>query len=246
MLAVVFPCTMLSSNIALSKEAGDPSSGTSNRFVRRVPNPLRTEVFCRLGAFCSKSRRRAIGCAESRVWLDGRKEFPFGAMEDCRRGEFSKLVFLADRNWEGGRTVRLLRKIWQDVVSPGMEPGVSVSESTRECCNTYALPCISVDPDLVAWFPRLGGNLSADEKMPEIGSWPCSSYTPVSASVIPVFLCNVIHCLRAYIRASICPPSLYPSVVVLDLARSVFLRRRHDYGIVWKRSMRVSMRVTRW
>ena len=48
-----------------------------------------------------------------------------------------------------------------------------------------------MDSDPVAFPPRLGGDFSGDEKMPEIGSRPCSSYTPLSASVMPVFLCNV-------------------------------------------------------
>jgi hypothetical protein len=56
--------------------------------------------------------------------------------------------------------------------------------------------CISIDPDPVASSPRFGGDRSGDEKMPETGSRPCSSYMPLSSSVMPVFLRNVNYCLR--------------------------------------------------
>ena len=100
-------------------------------------------------------------------------------MDDCLRGEEPRFVFLGDRDRGGGRFVRLFRRIWWDVMRSGME-----------------LFCISIDPDPVASSPRFGGDRSGDEKMPETGSRPCSSYMPLSSSVMPVFLRNVNYCLR--------------------------------------------------
>jgi hypothetical protein len=60
------------------------------------------------------------------------------------------------------------------------------------------LSCISIDSDAVTVPPRLGGDFSGEEKMPEIGSRPCSSYTPRSASVIPVFLQPSAACAFAF------------------------------------------------
>lgn len=56
-----------------------------------------------------------------------------------------------------------------------------------------ALSCSSIDSESVNVPPvlrtlRVGGDLSGDEKMPEMGSMPYSSRRPVSFSVIPVFL----------------------------------------------------------
>lgn len=51
----------------------------------------------------------------------------------------------------------------------------------------YVLSCISIDSDPVTVLPRLGGDFSGEEKMPETGSRPCSSRAR-SSSVIPVFL----------------------------------------------------------
>ena len=56
------------------------------------------------------------------------------------------------------------------------------------------LSWISIDSDAVTVPLCLGGDFSGDEKMPEIGSKPCSSYTPRSARVIPVFLCASDMC----------------------------------------------------
>lgn len=69
---------------------------------------------------------------------------------------------------------------------------ISISVYPRSCKNskTYcnALSCISMDSDAVMVSPRFGGDFSGDEKMPEMGSKPCASYTPRSSSVMPVFL----------------------------------------------------------
>jgi hypothetical protein len=59
------------------------------------------------------------------------------------------------------------------------------------------LSCISIDSDAVTVPPRFGGDFSGEEKMPEIGSKPCSSYTPRSASVMPVFLRTLATCAFA-------------------------------------------------
>lgn len=61
------------------------------------------------------------------------------------------------------------------------------------CTNTLNILVRSMDSDSVSVPPvrfdvRLGGDFSGDEKMPEMGSRPCSSRTPLSSSVIPVFL----------------------------------------------------------
>ena len=45
---------------------------------------------------------------------------------------------------------------------------------------------VSVPP--VRFDARFGGDFSGDEKMPEMGSSPCSSRTPLSSSVMPVLL----------------------------------------------------------
>lgn len=55
--------------------------------------------------------------------------------------------------------------------------------------QSHILSCISMDSDAVTVLPRFGGDFSGDEKIPEIGSRPCSSYMPRSVSVMPVFLC---------------------------------------------------------
>jgi hypothetical protein len=47
---------------------------------------------------------------------------------------------------------------------------------------------MSMDSDPVLVLPRLGGDFSGEEKMPEMGSRPLSSRTPLSSRVIPVFL----------------------------------------------------------
>jgi hypothetical protein len=152
-------------------------------------------------------------------------------MDDCLRGEDPRFVFLGDRDRGGGRFVRLLRKIWWDVTRSGIEPALSVRAKSCDGFNVYALFCISIDPDPVASSPRLGGDLSGDEKMPETGSRPCSSYMPLSSSVIPVFLRNVNFCVDACPQALLCPPSLHTNVVVIVFARFAFLCRRHDCGI---------------
>jgi hypothetical protein len=93
-----------------------------------------------------------------------------------------------------------LRRIWCAVARSGMEPAVAavsarftrtvlmVRESAR--LSRCVLSCMSMDSDAVTVtvLPRLGGDFSGDEKMPEMGSRPCSSYTPRSVSVMPVFL----------------------------------------------------------
>jgi hypothetical protein len=63
--------------------------------------------------------------------------------------------------------------------------------------HSRVLSCISIDSDAVTVPPRLGGDFSGEEKMPEIGSKPCSSYTPRSASVMPVFLRTSATCAFA-------------------------------------------------
>jgi hypothetical protein len=65
---------MLSSHIALFAAAGDSCSGvwyTFDRLLRRAPDPLRAGGSSRLESFFSELRCRAIGCAESRIRLDG-------------------------------------------------------------------------------------------------------------------------------------------------------------------------------
>jgi hypothetical protein len=59
-------------------------------------------------------------------------------MEDCRRGEDPSAVFLGDRDRGGGRYVRLLRKIWWDVVRSGMEPAVRIRSALSR------IPCAMV------------------------------------------------------------------------------------------------------
>jgi hypothetical protein len=125
-------------------------------------------------------------------------ELPLGAIEDCRRGEDPSAVFFGDWDRGGGRCVRLFLRIWCAVVRSGMEPAFAYMsvESTGSMRRVrkfltpfdYVLSCMSMDSDAVAVSPRFGGDFSGDEKMPEMGSRPCSSYTPRSASVIPVFL----------------------------------------------------------
>jgi hypothetical protein len=43
-------------------------------------------------------------------------------MDDWRRGEEPRAVFMGDRDFGGGNRVRSLRKIAVDVVMAGMEP----------------------------------------------------------------------------------------------------------------------------
>jgi hypothetical protein len=155
-------------------------------------------------------------------------------MDDCLRGEDSRFVFLGDRDRGGGRFVRLLRRIWWDVMRSGMEPVLSVSAHSCNRFHVYALFCISMGPDPVASSPRLGGDRSGDEKMPETGSRPCSSYMPLSSRVMPVFLRNVNLCVRACPRALLCLPPLYANVVVIVLARFTLLRGRHVCGGCWQ------------
>jgi hypothetical protein len=112
-------------------------------------------------------------------------ELPRGAMDDCRRGEDPSAVFFGDRDRGGGRSVRLLRSIWCAVVRSGIEPTVKYMSAhlmysmrrLREPPNPrgHVLSCISIDSDAVTVPPRLGGDFSGDENMPEIGSKPCSS-----------------------------------------------------------------------
>jgi hypothetical protein len=147
-------------------------------------------------------------------------ELPRGAIEDCRRGEEPSAVFLGDRDRGGGSSVRLLRRIWCEVVRSGM-----------------LLSCTSIDSDAVIVSLRFGGDFSGDEKMPEIGSRPCSSYTPRSASVMPVFLRP-----SATGALSIClfsPPSLHANVVELVLAIFALSLGRHREGNqqwIWRRA----------
>jgi hypothetical protein len=121
----------------------------------------------------------------------------------------------------------VLRNIWWDVVRSGIEPVAYVRANSCDGFDICALSCISIEPDPVASSPRLGGDLSGDEKIPEIGSRPCSSYTPLSASVMPVFLRNVNCCLRACAGALVCSPSLHTNVVIIVFARFAFLCGRH-------------------
>jgi hypothetical protein len=60
----------------------------------------------------------------ARGGLDVGTELALGAMDDCLRGEDPSVVFIGDRDRGGGKCVRVLRRIWADVVMPGMEPEV--------------------------------------------------------------------------------------------------------------------------
>ena len=66
-----------------------------------------------------------------------------------------------------------------------------VSGIVAVCLCMHILSCNSIDSDAVTVLPRLGGDFSGEEKMPEMGSKPCSSYTPRSASTMPVFLQHI-------------------------------------------------------
>lgn len=118
-------------------------------------------------------------------------------MDVCRRGEDPSAVFTGDRDRGGGRCVRLLRRIAAEVVMAGMEPSIKVLAQPSRVYQrvrasllpcSHLLSCMSIDSDAVTVLPRLGGDFSGEEKMPEIGSRPLSSRTPLSSSVIPVFL----------------------------------------------------------
>jgi hypothetical protein len=114
-----------------------------------------------------------------------------------------------------------------------MEP-ISVSAHSRasyrlDACACYILSWSSIDSDPVAFPPRLGGDFSGDEKMPEMGSRPCSSYTPLSASVMPVFLCTVSD-MRVCLWRLCAVPSLDADIVVVVFAAFAFACRRHVWS----------------
>lgn len=72
---------------------------------------------------------------------------------------------------------------------------------------------VTVPPVLLrADVPRFGGDFSGDEKIPDTGSIPYSSRTPLSSSLIPVFLPPLV---------SIGMPMLW------SVARPTSLVRRH-------------------
>lgn len=52
----------------------------------------------------------------------------------------------------------------------------------------YSLSCKSMALLVMILLPRAGDSLRGEEKTPAMGSIPCSSRTPVSLSVTPVFL----------------------------------------------------------
>ena len=96
----------------------------SPRFPRRCPDPLSADVSCRLVSSSSSksSRLDSEGCGIARIGLDKPTELPRGAMDDCRRGEDPRAVFIGDRDRGGGRCMRLLRSIAVEVVMLGIEP----------------------------------------------------------------------------------------------------------------------------
>lgn len=97
--------------------------------------------------------------------------------------------------------------------------------------SCYVLSCISIDSDAVTVPLRFGGDFSGEENMPEMGSRPCSSYTPLSVSVIPVFLHSLVNYARPRVRPMFCLPSLHPNIVELVLAILAFPLGRHDFDL---------------
>lgn len=82
--------------------------------------------------------------------LDRPIELPRGAMDDCRRGEDPRAVFIGDRDFGGGRWVRLLRMIAADVVIAGIEPGKwHVSAYPIEGQAQSRKPCVAVSRTLL-------------------------------------------------------------------------------------------------
>jgi hypothetical protein len=96
----------------------------------------------------------------------------------------------------------------------------------------YALSCMSMDSDSVRVSPvrleapRLGGLFAGEEKMPEIGSRPCSSRNPLSGSSMPVFLPLLSEVVLKY-RFVVLLPSLDADIIELIFANIAFSRRRH-------------------
>lgn len=73
-----------------------------------------------------------MGCDVARTGLEASMELARGAMEDCRRGEEPSAVFFGDRERGGGRCVRLLRRMWAEVVRSGMEPMIEHCQTRRQ------------------------------------------------------------------------------------------------------------------
>lgn len=98
------------------------------------------------------------------------------------------------------------------------------------------------DSLVIVWLPllrlRAEAGFSGDEKMPSMGSMPCSSRMPLSCSTMPVFLrpCQCGEGERAHLvgtRGSHIP-SCHAHIRVVGLARGLFARcccwpgRRHN------------------
>jgi hypothetical protein len=91
---------------------------------------------------------------------------------------------------------------------------------------------MSIDSDSVTVSPArleaacFGGLFAGDEKMPEMGSRPCSSRSPLSGSSMPVLL-PLLVVVRACCYVLFLP-SLDADIVELILTILAFPRRRHD------------------
>jgi len=101
------------------------------------------------------------------------------------------------------------------------------SPHTPHAHSEYILSCISMDSDSVTVSPvrleapRLGGLFAGEEKIPEMGSRPCSSRKPLSGSSIPVFLppwSDAVFTCRFLVLL----PSLDANIVELVLAIFAF------------------------
>jgi hypothetical protein len=106
------------------------------------------------------------------------------------------------------------------------------SKATRaHHLSRYVLSCISIDSDAVTVPLRFGGDFSGEENMPERGSKPCSSYTPLSVSVMPVFLRSLVKHAQLRVRPMLCLPSLHANIVELVLAILAFSLGRHGFKL---------------
>ena len=88
-----------------------------------------------------------------------------------------------------------------------------------------------------AWFRLCCTEIAGDdEKMPDTGSKPCSSLTPVSFNVIPVFLINVSAFRRCdcEITISRVPPHFSNfEILIVGTPFVSTTRRRVSDGFAW-------------
>jgi hypothetical protein len=116
--------------------------------------------------------------------------------------------------------------------TPGIRPNASV----------YVLSCNSIALELEVPCAFFSGEVG-DEKMPAMGSMPCSSRTPVSIKTIPVLLSRRQYCqycprLRkpnsptnfAHVKVLVASPPSTPRRVAPDTLPSIFCRIRSSHA----------------